>query len=124
VVASLYQVPVDPFERATHRPLDYWGRNLLDHLISLLPALLSEQGLAYLMQLSILSQVKTAELIEHEGLSARVVDYSFAPATPVLMDNIEQIRRVERMSDAYHLTFGDQTVLVAYLLEVGRRDAG
>ena len=38
IVASLYQMPVDPFEQVvTHRPLDYWGRNLIDHLIGLLP---------------------------------------------------------------------------------------
>ena len=28
VVASLYQMPVDPYEQPnTHRPLDFWGRN-------------------------------------------------------------------------------------------------
>ena len=38
IVASLYQMPVDPFEQvSSHRPLDYWGRNLIDHLIGLLP---------------------------------------------------------------------------------------
>ena len=35
IVASLYQMPVDPFEQVTtHRPLDFWGRNLIDHLVS------------------------------------------------------------------------------------------
>ena len=39
VVASLYQMPVDPYDQPnSHRPLDFWGRNLLDHLITLLPA--------------------------------------------------------------------------------------
>ena len=34
IVASLYQMPVDPYEEPTgHRPLDYWGRNLLDHFL-------------------------------------------------------------------------------------------
>ena len=38
VVASLYQMPVDPFEEPTgHRPLDYWGRTLLDHFLHILP---------------------------------------------------------------------------------------
>ena len=38
IVASVYQMPIDPFEQvSTHRPLDYWGRSLLDHLISLRP---------------------------------------------------------------------------------------
>ena len=52
-VASLYQMPVDPFEEPTgHRPLDYWGRNLLDHFITNLPRLLADHGTAYVMQLS------------------------------------------------------------------------
>ena len=38
VVASLYQMPVDPFEEPSgHRPLDYWGRTLLDHFLHILP---------------------------------------------------------------------------------------
>jgi S-methylmethionine-dependent homocysteine/selenocysteine methylase len=45
IVASLYQMPVDPYEEASgHRPLDYWGRNLLDHFIGLLPRLLADGG--------------------------------------------------------------------------------
>ncbi|MBA2384926.1 MAG: homocysteine S-methyltransferase family protein, partial [Actinobacteria bacterium] len=70
VVASLYQMPVDPFEQFTgHRPLDYWGRNLLDHLLGLLPRLLEPDGVAYVMQLSILSQLRTAELLEDLDLT-------------------------------------------------------
>ncbi len=43
IVASLYQMPVDPYEEPSgHRPLDYWGRNLLDHFIRLLPRLLAD----------------------------------------------------------------------------------
>ncbi|NIS31366.1 MAG: hypothetical protein GWN73_14105, partial [Actinobacteria bacterium] len=31
VVASLYQMPVDPMgQLGGHRPADFWGRNLLD----------------------------------------------------------------------------------------------
>ena len=61
IVASLYQMPVDPFEQvSTHRPLDYWGRNLIDHLISLLPVALADDGVAYMLQLSIIGQQRTA----------------------------------------------------------------
>ncbi len=124
VVASLYQMPVDPFEQFTgHRPLDYWGRNLLDHLLSLLPQLLADDGIALLMQLSILSQVQTAELLEKEKLSARVVDFGFFPFTDVFAENREQIARVEDLSDAYHLHLGDQDFIVAYLLEICRAEA-
>ena len=60
VVASLYQMPNDPSEQLTsHRPLDYWGRGLFDHLLSLLRACSSRTARAYLMQLSILSQRET-----------------------------------------------------------------
>ncbi len=38
IVASLYQMPVDPYEEPSgHRPLDYWGRNQLDHFLGRLP---------------------------------------------------------------------------------------
>ncbi len=124
VVASLYQMPVDPFEQASHRPLDFWGRNLVDHLIGLLPALLAEDGTAYLMQLSILGQLRTSELLEQAGLAVRVADYGFFRFTPVFEENLEQIRRVEQLSDAYHVTFGDEAVMVAYLLEITRRTRG
>jgi hypothetical protein len=122
VVGSVYQMPVDPFEQLTgHRPLDYWGRNLLDHLIGLLPRLLTDDGIALLMQLSILSQVQTAELLENEALVARVVDFGFFPFTDVFAENRAQIARVEDLSDAYHLRLGEQDLMVAYLLEISRR---
>ena len=55
IVASLFQMPVDPFEQTTsHRPVEYWGRNLLDHLLAKLPGALAPDGVAYVMQLSIL----------------------------------------------------------------------
>ena len=122
IVANLYQLPVDPFgEISGHRPVDYWGRNLLDHFISVLPDMLAEDGVAYFMQLSILSQLRTAELLEAAGLESRVVDFSFLSFGPVFHENIDQIQRVEQRSDAYHFTFGEDEVMVAYLLEVTRR---
>jgi S-methylmethionine-dependent homocysteine/selenocysteine methylase len=124
VVSSLYQMPVDPFEEATHRPPDFWGRNLLDHLIGLLPRLLAEDGRAYLMQLSILSQLRTAELVEAQGLEARVVDVGFFPMSELFLENRKQIARVEQLSDAWHLELGDQHVMAAYLLELTRRPEG
>jgi len=121
VVASLYQMPVDPFERPdSHRPLDFWGRNLIDHLITLLPRLLAPEGVCYLMQLSILGQQRTQRLLERAGLTARVVEYSPFPFSSLFTERKAQILRVEDLSDAYHLKFGDGDVLVAYLLEVTR----
>jgi S-methylmethionine-dependent homocysteine/selenocysteine methylase len=122
IVASLYQMPVDPYEEpAGHRPLDYWGRNLLDHFIRLLPDLLADGGVAYVMQLSILGQARTSRLLEQGGLAARVVDFSFFPFGPLFEENKQQIARVEQLSDAYHLTLADEDVMVAYLLEVTGR---
>ena len=119
VVASLYQMPVDPYDEPnTHRPLDFWGRNLLDHLITLLPRLLSAHGTAYVMQLSILGQARTAELLARAGYEARVVDFSFFDFHQLFSERKTQIERVEELSDAYHLNFRDEDVMVAYLLEV------
>jgi S-methylmethionine-dependent homocysteine/selenocysteine methylase/SAM-dependent methyltransferase len=121
VVASLYQMPVDPYEQPSgHRPLDFWGRNLLDHLFTLLPKLLADDGVAYVMQLSILGQERTAELLAEGGFNARVADFEFFAFHSLFEQRKEQIERVEELSDAYHLRFRDEDVMVAYLLEVTR----
>jgi S-methylmethionine-dependent homocysteine/selenocysteine methylase len=119
VVASLYQLPVDPFEEPPgHRPLDYWGRTLLDHFLRLLPRLLAPGGRAYVMQLSIIGQRATERLLAASGLHARVVAFSFFPFGPVFEGSRAQIERVEELSDAYHIAVGGEDVMVAYLLEV------
>ena len=121
VVASLYQMPVDPYEEPTgHRPLDYWGRSLIDHFVGLLPKVLTPDGVAYLMQVSIIGQAQTDALLAEQGLVARVADYSFFPFDELFVQNREQILRVERLSDAYHLQVADGDVMVAYLLEIRR----
>jgi homocysteine S-methyltransferase len=119
VVASLYQMPNDPVNQlGSHRPLDYWGRSLFDHMLSLLPSLLEPQGRAFVMQLSILSQRATLERLERQGLRSRVVDFAFLELGPALADYKDQIERVEGISDAYHLRFGEESTMVAYLLEI------
>ncbi len=122
IVASLYQTPIDPFEQVTtHRPLDYWGRNLLDHLIRLLPEALADDGTAYMMQLSVIGRRRTAELLDGLGYQARVVDFSFFEFSELFSTKREQIARVEEHSDAYHLRFASTDVMVAYLLEITRK---
>jgi SAM-dependent methyltransferase len=120
IVASLYQLPVDPFEQvSTHRPLDYWGRNLLDHMISLLPEALAEDGTAYVLQLSIIGQERTVEQLERRGYRSRVVDFGFFEFRELFSEKSDQIERVEELSDAYHLRLGgDDDIIVAYLLEI------
>jgi S-methylmethionine-dependent homocysteine/selenocysteine methylase/SAM-dependent methyltransferase len=121
VVASLYQMPVDPYEQPnSHRPLDFWGRNLLDHLFTLLPKLLADDGVAYVMQLSILGQERSAELLAEGGFDARVVDFEFFAFHDLFEQRKDQIERVEELSDAYHLRFRDHDMMVAYLLEITR----
>jgi S-methylmethionine-dependent homocysteine/selenocysteine methylase/SAM-dependent methyltransferase len=122
IVASLYQMPVDPFEQVvTHRPLDYWGRNLLDHLIRLLPQALADDGTAYIMQLSIIGEKRTMALLDQMGYQSRVVDFGFFEFNDLFSDKRDQIARVEVSSDAYHLSLGSTDVMVAYLLEVTRK---
>ena len=96
------------------------GHALLDHLIHMLPEALADDGTAYLMQLSIIGERRTAELLARHGYRARVVDFSFFEFTDLFKRKGEQIERVEEHSDAYHLTFGETEVMVAYLLEITR----
>jgi homocysteine S-methyltransferase len=123
VVASLYQMPNDPVNQlGSHRPLDFWGRSLLDHLLSLLPSLLEPDGRAYVMQLSILSERETLEQLRRYGLRSKVVDFAFLELGPALAEYAEQIGRVEELSDAYHLRFGEEDTMIAYLLEISAGD--
>ncbi len=123
IVASLYQTPVDPFEPVvSHRPLDYWGRGLIDHLIRMLPEALAEDGAAYVMQLSIIGERRTTQLLDRWGYQARVVDFGLFEFTGFFNDASDQIARVEDLSDAYHLKLGATDVMAAYLLEITRKE--
>ena len=123
IVASLYQTPVDPFEPVvSHRPLDYWGRSLIDHLFRMLPEALADDGTAYVMQLSIIGERRTTQLLERLGFQARVVDFGLFEFTELFSDARDQIARVEELSDAYHLKLGGTDVMAAYLLEITRKE--
>lgn len=123
IVASLYQTPVDPFEPVvSHRPLDYWGRGLIDHLIRMLPEALADDGTAYVMQLSIIGERRTTQLLGRLGYQARVVDFGLFEFTELFQDARDQIARVEELSDAYHLKLGAADVMAAYLLEITRKE--
>jgi S-methylmethionine-dependent homocysteine/selenocysteine methylase/SAM-dependent methyltransferase len=125
IVASLSQIPSDPFQQvAGHRPVDYWGRNAFDQLLAKLPRALAPEGVAYVVQLSILSQQRTAELLAASGFEATVVDYDLFPFPEAFRDEASQIERVEELSDAYHLRMSGQDAVVAYLLEIRRRGEG
>ena len=122
IVASLYQTPVDPFEPVvSHRPLDYWGRGLVDHLLRMLREALADDGTAYVMQLSIIGERRTTQLLDRLGYQARVVDFGLFEFTELFNDARDQIARVEDLSDAYHLKLGEMDVMAAYLLEITRK---
>ena len=121
IVASLFQAPVDPLVGDATRPVDYWGRNAVDHVIRTLPRALADDGVAYVLQTSLLSQERTSDLLEHCGLRARVVDFAFLPFTDYLRQSTEHLARVERTSDAHHLDVCGSEMMVGYLLEITRR---
>jgi hypothetical protein len=81
---------------------------------------LTPNGIAYLMQVSIIGQVQTDALLAENGLIARVADYNFFPFGEPFLENLEQIELVERLSDAYHIRLADDDVGIAYLLEITR----
>jgi hypothetical protein len=122
IVASLFQLPVNPLTPdATHHPADFWGRTAVDHMIGLLPQALAEDGVAYLLQVSILSQQRTDEVLDRHGLQGRVADFGFLPFTENFRRVAEQVAHVERISDAHHLDVAGNDMLVAYLLEIRHR---
>jgi homocysteine S-methyltransferase len=119
VVACLEQTPIDPQQQvSSHRPVDYWGRTPLDHLLAKLPAALAPEGVAYVVQLSILSQQRTCQLLAAAGLEVQVVDYEVVPFAAEHAEHRAQIASVEQLSDAFHLRIGTRDLLVAYLLEI------
>lgn len=119
IVASLDQTPTDPYQQvSSHRPVDYWGRTPLDQLLTRLRDALAPEGVAYVVQLSILSRSYTALLLQAAGLDAQVVAYQLAPFPSELDEHRTQMLRVEQLSDAYHLRVGGRELLVAYLLEI------
>jgi hypothetical protein len=79
---------------------------------------LAPEGVAYIVQLSILSQRRTANLLALAGMEVRVVEYGIFPFTAELEKQSEQVASVERLSDAGHIRAGDRDLLVAYLLEI------
>lgn len=125
IVASLYQTPVDPSDRTTtQRPLDYWGRTMVDQLIGKLPEALTQNGVAYMTHLSILSQSYTTELLRRSGLDVRVADFTLFDFGEHFEREREQVSRVEELSDAYHVPLGGRDLMVAYLLEITNKDGG
>ena len=124
-VASLYQLPFDPGGTTeTERPPDYWGRELLDRFLRLLPgppdhARSSPRAPA----LDHRTGAHRRNPLDELGLEARIVDFGFFPFGPLFSRNAEQIAVVESLSDAHHIHVGDEDVMIAYALEIRHRAA-
>jgi hypothetical protein len=73
------------------------------------------------LQLSIIGERRTTQLLDSLGYQSRVVDFGFFEFSDLFHERSEQIERVEELSDAYHLRLGDTDVVVAYLLEITRQ---
>ncbi len=121
IVANLPQVPADPAATASsHRPTDYWGRGLVDQVISKLPQALAEEGVALVTVTSLLSQARTSELLAGLGLQEEIVAWELQELPAPYLQHEEHVRHIEELSDAYQLDFGGEPVLVTYLLEIRR----
>ncbi len=121
VVASLYQMPTDPRgQLSAHRPVDYWGRNIFDHFLEMLPSLMADNGTAYVMQISLVGQGRTDSILRDLGFTCRVVDFNLYNFSDVFLDNHDQIQRVAEESDAFYFSFREQDVMAMYLLEIRR----
>jgi len=121
VVANLPQVPVDPASQlSSHRPIDYWGRGLVDQVLAKLPDALAEEGRALVTLTSLLSQTRTSELLGELGLRAEVVAWEVGPQPPAYRPGEEHLAHVEELGDGYRLHVGGDTALVTYLVEIRR----
>ncbi|HEY2201690.1 MAG TPA: 50S ribosomal protein L11 methyltransferase, partial [Solirubrobacteraceae bacterium] len=119
VVANLPQTPIDPRSQlSSHRPTDYWGRGLVDHLIGKLPRALAPEGRAYVTLTSLLSRERTISLSAASGLDADVVAWELQELPDEYQAEGEHLTQIELGSDAYTLRVGEDLVLVTYVLEI------
>ena len=120
IVASLDQEPADPVTQDTsHRQVDFWGRNLLDHLIGLLPEALDDDGVAYVVQLS-----DRGRAADRPAARAPRLRRCASSTTPSCRPRACSTRAATRSATSRSTptptasTVGDQDLVVAYLLEV------
>jgi S-methylmethionine-dependent homocysteine/selenocysteine methylase/SAM-dependent methyltransferase len=127
VVASLEQPATDPSQQDPGmRDFDPWGRLLIDAFLAKLPVLLARDGVAYMIQSSLISQQQTTEMLAAAGLAGQVVDWRlWLGSTP--QDAVSHRGLIERRSDAFHIDVpaqeGRGELIVVYLLEIRRAGA-
>ena len=99
-----------PYEEPSgHRPLDYWGRNLLDHFLALLPTLLDRRRRA--PRHAALDRGPGGDGGCSTSAASRRASSTSASSRSARCSsaNKPQIERVEQLSDAYHLSSGATT---------------
>ena len=123
VVANLPQLPVDPLAQlSSHRPMDYWGRGLVDQVLAKLPQALAAEGRALVSLTSLLSRRRTLELLDAGALRAEIVAWELVDLPAQYAPHREHLTEVEQRSDGYAIHVGQDALLVCYLLEI-RHDA-
>ena len=119
VVANLPQTPTDPSsEPFSHRPTDYWGRGLIDQVITKLPRALAVEGRAFITMISLLSRETTISLLAAAGLAAEIVEWELQDLPDTYLAHRDHIAEIEQLSDSYTVHIGERPVLVTYLLEI------
>ncbi len=119
IVGCLPQVPVDPRSQlSSHRPTDYWGRGLVDQMISKLPHALAAEGQALLAVTSLLSRERTVARLADAGLTGEVVAWELQDLPAGYREHLDHLAKVQSSSDAYLVSVGDHEALVCYLLSL------
>ena len=115
IVASLQQQPADPFQQtSTHRPVDYWGRILLDQLLGKLRAGARARRRRLRASTSRCCRARRPTgCWRAPGSPPTVVDVGLFPFPPELEGARTQIRRVEELCDAYHVQLGGHDAMAA-----------
>jgi release factor glutamine methyltransferase len=122
VVANVEQPAIDPCRPDPHvRDFDPWGRRLIDALIARLPVFLAREGVVYLTHTSLISQLRTMQMLSSVGMDAQVVAWHFWPVDVPRADR-PHLDQIEHVSDAFHFRVADrEDIVVVYLLEIRRR---
>ena len=85
-------------------PVDYWGRNAVDHLIRILPRALADDGVAYVLQVSLLSQERTSRPARApRAAGARPRLRASFPSPRASAAAPSRSRASSGLSDAHHL---------------------
>jgi S-methylmethionine-dependent homocysteine/selenocysteine methylase len=125
IVANLPQLPAAPVAQLTsHRPVDYWGRGLVDQLIAKLPRAMAAEGRALVVVTSVVARDRTVRLLTSLRLTAEVLAWEVQELPVDLQEQSKHLAEIERVTDAYTLHLDGAEAMVTYLLEIRHAEAG